>query len=179
MLEDELLKWKFKSGSKDALQRIYEKYRDYLLTVSMAIVNDTSLAEDIVHDVFVTFAQSGKLFKLRGNLKSYLTTCVVNRCRDKIRSYKRRPLSLDENVPIQSDMDSPDRRLISDEQSRYIAGAMSLLPYEQREVIALHINGEMKLREIARIQNVSVSTVKGRYRYGLEKLRAVLNGRLH
>jgi len=179
MIEDELLKWKFKSGSIDALQRIYEKYRDYLLTVSMAIVNDTSLAEDIVHDVFVTFTQSGKSFKLRGNLKGYLTTCVVNRCRDRLRSYKRRPLSLDENVQLQSDMESPDRRLISDEQSRYIAGAMSLLPYDQREVIALHINGEMKLSEIARLQNVSVSTVKGRYRYGLKKLRSVLNGRLH
>jgi RNA polymerase sigma-70 factor (ECF subfamily) len=179
MLEDELLKWKFKSGSKDALQRIYEKYRDYLLTVSMAIVNDTSLAEDIVHDVFVTFAQSGKSFKLRGNLKGYLATCVVNRCRDRLRSYKHRPLNLDDSVTIQSELESPEKRLISDEQSRYIAGAMSLLPYDQREVIALHINGEMKLREIARLQNVSVSTVKGRYRYGLKKLRSVLNGRLH
>ncbi|MBN2589743.1 MAG: hypothetical protein JXA96_07765, partial [Sedimentisphaerales bacterium] len=42
-----------------------------------------------------------------------------------------------------------------------------------------HVNGEMKLREIARLQNVSTSTVKGRYRYGLKKLRSILNGRLH
>jgi DNA-directed RNA polymerase specialized sigma24 family protein len=74
MIEDELLKWKFKSGSKDALQRIYEKYRDYLLTLAMALVNDAGLAEDIVHDVFVTFAQSSGTFKLRGSLKSYLST---------------------------------------------------------------------------------------------------------
>ena len=30
MLEDELLKLRFKAGSLEALQRIYEKYRDYL-----------------------------------------------------------------------------------------------------------------------------------------------------
>ena len=99
MIEDELLKWKFKAGNKDALQRIYEKYRDYLLTLAMALVNDTGLAEDIVQDVFVTFAQSGSTFKLHGNLKSYLATCTLNRCRDQIRARKRRPLSLDEDSP--------------------------------------------------------------------------------
>ena len=179
MLEDELLKWKFKSGSTDALQRIYEKYRDYLLTVSMAIVNDASLAEDIVHDVFITFVQSRNIFKLRGSLKGYLSTCVVNCCRDRLRSYKHQPLRLDENEQIQSSLESPEIRVISDEQSQYIAEAMAQLPYDQREVIALHVNGEMKLREIARLQKVSTSTVKGRYRYGLKKLRSILNGRLH
>ena len=58
MIEDELLKWKFKAGSKDALRHIYEKYRNYLLTLAMALVNDAGLAEDIVQDVFVAFAHA-------------------------------------------------------------------------------------------------------------------------
>ena len=178
MIEDELLKWKFKAGSEEALQRIYEKYRDYLLTLVMALVNDSGLAEDIVQDVFVAFAQSRGTFKLRGSLKSYLATCVLNRCRDRIRARKRRPLSLDEDAPLQSEFGSPDRRIMSDEQSRLVADAMGQLPSEQREVIALHLNAAMKLRNIARLQNVSLSTIKGRYRYGLQKLRAALNGRL-
>jgi RNA polymerase sigma-70 factor (ECF subfamily) len=178
MIEDELLKWKFKSGSKDALQRIYEKYRDFLLTLAMALVNDAGLAEDIVQDVFVTFAQSGDTFKLRGSLKSYLATCTLNRCRDQIRAHKRQPLSLNEDTPIQSDFDPPFKRMITDEQSRLVVSAMARLPSEQREVIALHLNAAMKLRHIAGLQNVSVSTVKGRYRYGLQKLRSALNGRL-
>jgi RNA polymerase sigma-70 factor (ECF subfamily) len=178
MIEDELLKWKFKAGGKDALQRIYEKYRDYLLTLAMALVNDAGLAEDIVHDVFVTFAQSTGKFRLRGSLKGYLATCAVNRCRDQIRARKRQPLSLDEDSPMQSYFGPPDKRMISDEQSRQVAEAMARLPYEQREVIALHLNAAMKLRHIARLQNVPASTIKGRYRYGLEKLRSALNGRL-
>jgi RNA polymerase sigma-70 factor (ECF subfamily) len=178
MMEDELLKWKFKAGSKDALERIYEKYRDYILTLAMALVNDASLAEDIVQDVFVTFAQSSGTFRLRGSLKSYLATCALNRCRDQIRARKHRPLSLDEATAVPSDFSPPERRIISDEQSRQVAGAMAQLPSEQREVIALHLNAAMKLRHIARLQNVSVSTIKGRYRYGLQKLRSALDGRL-
>ena len=178
MIEDELLKWKFKSGSKDALQRIYEKYRDFLLTLAMALINDGGLAEDIVQDVFVMFAQSSSTFKLRGSLKSYLATCTLNRCRDQIRTHKRQPLSLDEDTPVQSDFDPPDKRMITDEQSKQVASVMAQLPYEQREVIALHLNAAMKLRHIAGLQKVSVSTIKGRYRYGLQKLRSVLNGRM-
>jgi RNA polymerase sigma-70 factor (ECF subfamily) len=178
MIEDEWLKFTFKRGSRDALQRIYEKYRDYLLTLAMALINDAGLAEDIVQDVFVTFAQSSGTFKLRGSLKSYLATCALNRCRDQMRARKRQPLRLDEDTPMPSDFDPPDKRMISDEQSRQLADVMAQLPYEQREVIALHLNAAMKLRHIAGLQNVSVSTIKGRYRYGLQKLRSALNGRL-
>jgi len=53
MIEDEVLKWRFKRGSKDALRRIYEKYLNHLLTLAMALLNDAGRAEDVVHDVFV------------------------------------------------------------------------------------------------------------------------------
>ena len=175
MIEDELLKLKFKAGGKDALQRIYEKYRDYLLTLAMALVNDANLAEDIVHDVFVTFAQSTAKFRLRGSLKSYLATCALNRCRDQMRASKRQPLSLDEATPMQSDFGPPDTRMISDEQSRQVADAMAQLPYEQREVVILHVQGGMKFRAIAESQGVSINTVQSRYRYGLDKLRSILD----
>jgi RNA polymerase sigma-70 factor (ECF subfamily) len=62
------------------------------------------------------------------------------------------------------------------EESRRLAEATKQIPYEQREVIVLHIKGGMKFREIAKVQDVSVNTVQGRYRYGLEKLRSVLDG---
>ena len=65
MLEDELLKVRFKAGSVEALRRIYEKYRDPLLTLAMGLVNDAGTAEDVVHDAFVSFARSGARFRVR------------------------------------------------------------------------------------------------------------------
>jgi RNA polymerase sigma-70 factor (ECF subfamily) len=178
MLEDELLKLRFKAGSIDALQRIYEKYRDYLLTLAMTLLNDAATAEDVVHDVFVSFAQSGAKFRLHGSLRAYLATCVVNRVRDRTRARKRQRQTLDEQMPLESDFDPPDGRILSDERSRLVAWALARLPDEQREVIALHLNGQLKLREIARLQNVPLTTVRGRYRHGIERLRSILNGRL-
>ena len=34
---------------------------------------------------------------------------------------------------------------------------------------------QMKFKDIARLQRVSLSTTHGRYRYGLDKLRSLLN----
>ena len=82
MLEDKLLILRFKHGSSDALRRIYEKYRIYLLRLATALLYDAGVAEDVVHDVFLRFAQSGDEIRLKGSLKSYLRTCVVNSARN-------------------------------------------------------------------------------------------------
>jgi len=82
MIEDKLLIWKFKRGSSDALSRIYEKYKNSLLKIVFGLLNETAAAEDIVHDCFVSLAQSPEKLRVNGNLKSYLATCVANRVRN-------------------------------------------------------------------------------------------------
>ncbi len=176
MIEDELLKWRFKLGSKDALRRIYEKYLNNLLTLAMALLNDNSAAEDVVHDVFVSFAMSAEDFKLSGSLKSYLTTCVINRARDRIRANQRQPMRLDGTESISSNSNGPEHSIICSEESQRLNQAIARLPEEQRDVIVLRLKGEVKFKDIAKLHGVSVNTIQGRYRYGLNKLRAILNG---
>jgi len=123
-----------------------------------------------------SFAGSAKDFKLGGNLKSYLTTCVMNRARDQIRTNRRGPMQLDTAESVSSNLNGPDYAIISSEEARKLNRAIAQLPNDQREVIALRLKGEMTFREIAKLHNVSVNTIQGRYRYGLDKLRSVLNG---
>jgi len=122
--------------------------------------------------------ESGARFRIHGSLRAYLATCAVNRVRDRMRARKRQGQTLDGETPLESDFDPPDGRLLSDERSRLVARALARLPEEQRETIALHLNGQLKLPEIARLQDVPLTTVRGRYRHGIEKLRSILNGRL-
>ncbi len=176
MIEDEVLKWKFKAGSQEALRRIYEKYLNCLLTFAMSLLNDAGAAEDVVHDVFVSFAESAETFKLRGNLRSYLTTCVLNRARDVMRANQRRLVRLNGSESIVLDKDRPDRAILGSERAKQLNRALARLPDEQRRVIVLHLKGEMKFRDIAKLQNVPINTIQGRYRYGLEKVRSILDG---
>jgi len=177
MFEDKVLIWKFKCGSSDALCCIYEKYRKDLLRLAAILSNNTSDAEDIVHDVFVSFAQSAEIFKLSGNLKSFLLTCVANRARNNNRANQRRQADgLDEAESIVSRLKTPEQWMIQSEELKRWSSIMAQLPYEQRETVILHLRAGMKFRRIAQSQGVSVNTVKGRYRYGLYKLRSILNG---
>jgi RNA polymerase sigma-70 factor (ECF subfamily) len=174
-MKDRLLIWRFKCGSSDALCRIYEKYEDYMLTLAVSLLNDVSAAEDVVHDVFVSFAQSAEKLRLNGNLKGYLTTCVANLARDKIRAKYRQAVGLDKAEPTSLESMGPLQSLVDDEQLQQLSYAMTQIPYEQREVLTLHLQGGLTFKAIAKIQNASINTIQSRYRYGLDKLRSILN----
>ena len=62
------------------------------------------------------------------------------------------------------------------EQLERLSGAMAQLPYEQREVITLRMQAGLTFRNIARWQKTSISTVQGRYRYGIDRLRSLIDG---
>ena len=179
MLEDKVLIWKFKGGSRPALRRIYQKYRTDLLKLAALLLNDAGDAEDAVHDVFVSFVQSADKLRLSGSLKGYLLTCVANNARNRNRANQRRKtVALDEAEALASESATPEQWITYSEDLQQWSNALAKLPYEQREVVTLHLRTGMKFRQIAKLQDVSVNTTKGRYRYALEKLRSMLNGEL-
>ena len=179
MLEDQLLICKFKFGNIDALCRIYEKYKNELLKLAIVLTGDAPASEDLVQDVFLRFAQSADDVSLNGNLRRFLATCVANRSRNFVRDRGRHAAGvIEENSSAVCHEKRPDQWAILSEELALLGHAMSKLPYEQREVIGLYMQGDMTFRRIARIQNASINTVQGRYRYGIKKLRSFLNGEL-
>jgi len=177
MLEDKLLIWKLRNGREDGLVRTYGKYKNYLLKIACALLDDSQQVEDVVQDVFVSLAESSHRLRLDGNLKGYLVRSLINRVHNVRKARTARPalrLSV-VNEPC-SDRDRPDQWVILDDEHRYLHKALSQLPEEQRVVIALHVRGGLRFKQIARLQNASINTIQSRYRYGLDKLRFLLNG---
>lgn len=175
MLEDEFLKLRFIRGDSGALGAIYDKYADYLLTLAGALLNDHGLAEDVLGDVFVSFAGRFSSFRLRGSLKAYLTKSVINRSRDYMRKRKFAVVSLDgAELPVSSAA-GPLSEMVLEEQCAQLTAALQQLGEEQREVVVLKVKAGLKFRQIAALQGVSVNTAQGRYRYGIDKLRSILD----
>ncbi len=175
MLEDEWLKWKLRHGSREALARVYQKYVDPMLTLAMGLLNQRAAAEDVVQDVFLSFARSAKDLRAHGSLRSYLATCVLNRVRDS-RRQQQRQARRDAGLGASTEASSPDQAVILVEQAARLNQAVAELPDEQREVVLLRLKANLKFRDIARLQQTSINTVLGRYRYGLDRLRSRLNG---
>lgn len=174
-MEDKLLIFRCKRGSTDAVRRIYEKYRDKLLILAIALLNDVNSAEDVVHDTFCAFVDKIDGFKLTGSLYGFLATCVANRARNQIRARQKVAVSTDNLDLAGPASNDPAGQIVAGEQLQQLSDALSSLPFEQREVIILHLHSRMSLAAVARSQDISINTVKSRYRYGINKLRSLLN----
>jgi RNA polymerase sigma-70 factor (ECF subfamily) len=176
MLEDKVLVLRFNRGDRGVLHRIYDKYKDDLVTLAAALLMDVSTAEDVVHDVFLAFLDTAGRFRLTGSLKGYLATCVANRARNLNKAARRhRGPTLDAVVETTSDAPPPEQAAIFGEELACLRGALEQLPYEQREVLLLRLHSGMRFAAIAGVQGVSINTVQGRYRYAVEKLRSLLD----
>ena len=177
MLEEKLLIWKFNRGDREVLRRIYEKYKDDLLTLATALLYQKTEAEDVVHDVFCSLIKSAQKLRFNTSLKGYLVTCVANNARNRNKANNAHAGSgLDTARSIASDAKCPDITAIFGEELRLLSSALAQLPYDQREVILLRLYSGMKFKAIAALEGKSINTIQGRYRYGLEKLRSLMNG---
>ena len=178
MIEEKMLIFGFKKGNREALRTIYDKFKIDLLKLAMVLTNDVNMAEDIVHDVFLRFAQSAERIKLNGSLKNYLVTSLINRVRNMHRDRSRHNLTyFDKTDSVVSSSHDPLQWAVLSEQITQLSQALQELPYEQREVICCRMEMDMTFEQIALLQQISPDTVKGRYRYGLAKLRSLLNSK--
>lgn len=173
MNDEKLLIRRFNAGDTEALRCIYERYRSDLVAVAGALLFDPARIEDVLHDVFVQFAGSAGRFKLKGSLKGYLAICVANRARNA----NRRQRDVDpDRFPADEGAPSPADAACREERHRAVVAAVQQLPEAQRRVVALHVLGSLRFREIAQMDSESIHTVQSRYRYGLQKLQSLLNG---
>ena len=178
MAEDRELVKQLYQGDRDALRRVYEKYKDDLLTIAGCMLVDRADAEDCLHDVFVSLAAESARVRPDGNLKGYLVTATANRSRDRLRRRGRcgraGETASRTGDDIVGETADPAAAMIEREDARRLYRAIAALPPEQRTVISLRLHGEMTFEEIARQEGVSNNTIRSRYRYGLDKLRSSL-----
>ena len=160
-------------GDRRAFERIYLAYKDDLLTLAGLMLGDGQAAEDVLHDVFVSLARRIGQLTLNGSLKGYLLTSCANRARDLLR---RRGVRQDPaGVPeIAASVDPAKAAEVAEETARAVA-ALTKLPSEQREVVALRIHGQHTFREVARLLDIPINTAKSRYRYALSAIRKELD----
>lgn len=176
MLQDKWLILKFRHGSREAYCRIYETYRDDMLRVAVSLLKEKTQAEDIVHEVFVNLIQARKTFKLTDRLRSYLVTCVANRARNTNRDSHQMLAADSDDFVLVSQQRRPEQWAVCSEEFEMLRQALLGLPFDQREVVTLHIHGQMTFKEIAKHLGCSIKTVQSRYKYALDKLRVLLNG---
>jgi RNA polymerase sigma factor, sigma-70 family len=135
---------------------------------------DANTAADITQEVFLKLLENIQAVRLLGKFQNYLLTIAVNTCNNYFK--KAKPTYTDlESLEITDGTDSSFEKMIEDENKLEVRRAIDALPDYQKEVIILRFYHELKIREIAKITQSSVPTVKSRLQQGLKKLQRNLN----
>jgi RNA polymerase sigma-70 factor (ECF subfamily) len=157
-------------GREEAFVCLVDRYGDRLFQVAWTILRNRQDAEDAVQEVFVGVARARSHLGKVENLQAYLLT-ALRRAVGKIAAARTtlRAGSLDLNhVPVR------ESRPMEADRSLRLERALEILPPAQRELIALKVDAGLTFTEIATLLGISSNTAASRYRYALEKLRAVL-----
>lgn len=161
------------AGDPEAFAALYDRLAVRLLGAARTITGSLTDAEDIVQDLFVELARGRRRLAAVVDLEGYVFTMLRNaiRRRDRRDAINRRAvMAIAEDRRTAGAFTTAAAELPDDA----LAAAVADLPDAQREVVALKIDAGLTFAEIAAATGTSLNTAASRYRYALEKLRAVL-----
>ena len=152
--EEQLLK-AIQSGDRQAMRRLYERYKGYAMSIGLRYIPDSDDVEDVVQDSFVKILTSvqhidyqgeGSLtacYQGEGSLTAWVRKTVVNKALDFVRKHER--ISFTGTIPDIPDEEPELERIPPHILSRMIAQ----LPSGYRLVLNLYIFEHCSHQEIA------------------------------
>ena len=165
-----------KRTSGDELERLVREQTDNMFRFAFFRTGDRSTAEDIVQDTLLIVCRQNNRPTEPEKLKSYVFRALSNRCRDVIRKHRTDTEPLTCHMAEKAAEDNDNERSAMEEYAR-IERVLGEIPDEQAETIRMHVIDELKFTEIADITETPVTTVKSRFKYGIEKIKERMNNR--
>jgi RNA polymerase sigma-70 factor (ECF subfamily) len=158
-------------------RRAFNEHHRAVYTAAFRIVNDATLAQDVVQDVFLRlWRRPGSFDAARGDLGTYLRLLGRSRALDLWREGQVRGRAA-ERLKVAGGTEEPrveDHPAIlteRDQDRAEVRAALGKLPEAQREAIVLAYWGGLTADQIARRAHVPLGTAKSRIRLGLARLR--------
>lgn len=165
---------KIQAGDTEAFDVLVRKYYGIIYQFCYRRLNgDTDTAADLTQDVFLKLLENIHAVRMLGKFQNYLLTIAANTCNNYFK--KAKPIYTDlTTFDIADDTGSALERAIQNENMIEVRKALHTLPDYQKEVIILRFYHELKIREIAKITESNIPTVKSRLRQGLQKIKRYL-----
>lgn len=169
-LDDRTLLAAVAKGDTSALDALYESYAGPVYHFLLSRTRSPEDAEDLLVEVFLALTERGRKITEIENLLAYLLK--IARFKAARLYFSENELSLNQK-PVQiADVKAPSAE--SRAWAVSVHEALNELPAEQCEVIVLKVWHEMTFAEIADALDISPNTAASRYRYGMDKLEALL-----
>lgn len=170
--EDQLLIIAIVKRDKKLFEVLYKKYYQQLFAIAYRYLGQVEIAEEVVHDVFITIWNKAGQLNIQYSMKSYLFKAVINSALNHIKKEKADAekrmayLFIKDKEFADEEPDETDELLL-----KGLEEALELLPAKCKQVMYLSRFGKLKQQEIALQMDISVKTVKNHLTYGFQRLR--------
>jgi RNA polymerase sigma-70 factor (ECF subfamily) len=142
------------------IEELIDLYGDGILRLCILYLGDRHLAEDAFQETFIKAWKKRDEFRGESSVKTWLTRIAINTCRDMLRSGWFRTMR--RSQPVETLFDLATDEDIQEEAA--VRDALTRLPGLYREVVLLHYDQGLKIREIAKALGLSQNTVSTRLR---------------
>ena len=151
-----------RAGDGEAFVTLIRAREQSLYKIARSFCRDPMDAEDAVAETVLDAWERLDTLKKPARFKTWLTTILVNNCRDILRQ-RQRVVALEE---------VPERTPREDDHSGlYFEELMACLPENCRPVMTLYYSEGFRVREIGEILGIPTGTVTVRLKRGREQLR--------
>jgi RNA polymerase sigma-70 factor, ECF subfamily len=180
---DEILVTQVARGNSAALETLYDRYASTVLGLSLKVIGDQALAEDVLQETFWRVWQSAATYQpQRGSFAGWMFRIARNLAIDAYRRRNVRPQpmpGMDESEPVLDQVPDPGvdvaEQVQSSIQNRQVRSAILSLPRVQQQVIEMAYFFGMTRQEIAEATGEALGTIHTRARLALQKLREELD----
>ena len=141
---------------------IYEEYFDRIYYKVLSVVKNDDDAEDICQETFISVYKNLSKFREESNIYTWIYRIAINKTYD---FFKKRKLEFeinDEVLSLPEDINF-DTKVILEEK-------LKLISEKEKEIVILKDIYGYKLKEIAEIKNMNLSTVKSVYYKALKDM---------
>jgi RNA polymerase sigma-70 factor (ECF subfamily) len=165
-------------GDGRALALLYREHHEAVRAFARRILGNASLAEDLVHDVFVAAPAAFENYRGDSEVRTFLLSIAVNKAKHYVRAASRFRKAVEKlgKQPQPEPAAPPDadteRRELCDELQR----ALDQLSVEHRVVVILCAVEERTAGEVAVITGVPENTVRTRLFHAKRRLREIMGG---
>jgi RNA polymerase sigma-70 factor, ECF subfamily len=180
-LSDEVLIRLIVLRRSDALSALYDRYNRLVFSLALHVVGDRETAEEITQDVFYRVWENASTYRSeQAKLTTWMTSITRNRGIDILRKRQVRPErnALDwETAGLDShpgNSDDPEELTDLAIQQQRVRFAISALPVDQRQILALAYFQGLSHSQIAERLDQPLGTVKTRIRLAMQRLRDLL-----
>ena len=170
---DEALIGAIAAGDRRAMQAHYARHNVRIYRFVLRLTNDSSLAEDIVSEVFIDVWRGAQGFKAKSQVSTWMLAIARNKALSALR--RRSDERLDENATAIADpADDAETTVDKRDRNALVQHCLSQLSVLHREVLDLVYYHEKSVDEVAEIVGAPANTVRTRMFYARKRMQTLL-----